>query len=278
MTGCLMDAEDIVQETVSKCLTYDFDKVKNHRAWMAKICTNKALDLLKSAHKKRTIYIGACLPEMIPDSINNDRSTQSVDKTIDTSESLTITFLILLQILRPNELAVFILKDVFGYSFKEISELNGKSETACRKIAERSRASISKYRNKFSKPTIEAEQLIQLFFEAAQTGNKAQLKKLLSEKAGFLSDCFVKEPATITILTKEKAFDFFLMLKESPIFSTNNYQIEITQLNLRPDKVFSKVDVGKYPQRETITSFEIEGQQIARIYAQRNLNIPKTIE
>lgn len=58
MTGSLMDAEDIVHDTVSECLTHDFDKVSNHRAWMTRICSNKALDLLKSAHRNRNKYVG----------------------------------------------------------------------------------------------------------------------------------------------------------------------------------------------------------------------------
>jgi DNA-directed RNA polymerase specialized sigma24 family protein len=40
------------------------------------------------------------------------------------------------------ERPIFLLKDIFAYPFKEVSELTGKSETACRKIAERARKSI----------------------------------------------------------------------------------------------------------------------------------------
>lgn len=143
MTGSLMDAEDIVQDTVSECLKHDFGKIENHRAWMTRICSNKALDLLKSAYKNRTRYVGTWLPEFIPDALNFGRSYQNEESNSELSESLTISFLILLQTLGPIERAVFVLKEVFGYSFKEISKLLGKSEPACRKIAERARNSVS---------------------------------------------------------------------------------------------------------------------------------------
>ena len=270
MTGSLVEAEDLVQDTVSECLTHDFDKVTNHRAWMTRVCSNKALDLLKSAQKKRNKYTGTWLPDMIPDALNYGVSATMGDSNLELAESLTISFLIILQTLRPIERAVFLLKDSFEYSFKEISQLLGKSEPTCRKIAERARTSLSEKKYKYSKPSVDSEKLIRQFFEAAETGNLHQLEALLSDKSEFLSDGGGKVPAVPVILTKEKIVEFFKSMKTSPIFSHQNYRLRTTWINLRPGVIISKLVNEKHWQFETLMSFEIEDQQIVRIFAQRN--------
>jgi RNA polymerase sigma-70 factor (ECF subfamily) len=55
------------------------------------------------------------------------------------SESLTLGFLTLLDRLGPVERAVFLLVEVFGVPYPEVSDTVGKSEVACRQIASRAR-------------------------------------------------------------------------------------------------------------------------------------------
>lgn len=277
MTGSLMDAEDIVQDTVAECLSHDFDKVVNHCAWMTRICSNKALDLLKSAYKNRNTYVGTWLPDMIPDQLNYEINALQPDLNFELSESLTISFLVLLQTLGPTERAVFLLKDVFGYSFKDISQLLGKAEPACRKIAERARVAINVKRNKFTKPSIDSEKLIRQFFEAAQTGDRKQLETLLADQSEFLSDGGDKAPAAPMMSTKEKIVEFFMSLQNYPIFTSNEYRWETTWVNSRPGMIITKFADDKKWQFETVMSFEIEEQKIVRIFAQRNPDKLKAI-
>jgi RNA polymerase sigma-70 factor (ECF subfamily) len=77
MTGSLSDAEDIVQDAISECLRYDPNAIQNPRAWMTRICSNKALDLLKSSAKKRNEYIGTWLPDAIPESFHLETQVAS---------------------------------------------------------------------------------------------------------------------------------------------------------------------------------------------------------
>lgn len=207
---------------------------------------------------------------MIPDKLNHRVNSQWENSNLELAESLTISFLILLQTLRPVERAVFLLKDVFGYSFKDVSLLLGKSEPACRKIAERARTSISGKDHKFSKPSGDAEKLIRQFFEAAQAGDQTQLEALLSDESEFLSDGGGKVSAAPIISTKEEIVEFFMSLQKSPIFSPRGYRLETNWINSRPGMIISKLVHEKYWQFETVMSFEIEEQRIVRIFAQRN--------
>lgn len=64
MLGSVMDAEDIVQEAfLSYERLQDADAIRNERAYLYKIVTNRCLDLLRSSVKKRELYVGPWLPE-----------------------------------------------------------------------------------------------------------------------------------------------------------------------------------------------------------------------
>lgn len=277
MTGSLEHAEDIVQDTVAQCLKTDFGKVTNHRAWMTRICSNKALDLLKSAESRRMSYIGTWLPDLIPDALDCGISHQTADSKLELSESITISFLVLLQALSPVERAVFLLKDVFDYPFKMVSELSGKSEQACRKIAERARNAVSKKDVKFTRPSSDAEKLVREFFEAAKAGDKSHLATLLSDHSLFLSDGGGKVAAAPLIETKDGIIDFFCALQKSPTFSSQDYRLDTAWINSRPGIIISKL-VNENWRLETLISFEIEERKISRIFAQRNPDKLKLID
>ena len=53
----------------------------------------------------------------------------------EVAESLTLGFLVVLDALSATERAVFLLADVFGEPFAEISAAVGKTEDNCRQIA-----------------------------------------------------------------------------------------------------------------------------------------------
>lgn len=278
MTGSLADAEDIVQDTVTECLKHDFNTIVNHRAWMTRICSNKTLDLLKSAHKNRNSYVGTWLPDTIPDSLHAGLSQEEDTTPLELSESVTISFLVLLQTLGPSERAVFLLKEIFGYSFKEIAGLVGKSEPACRKIAERARTSVSEKNKRFPRPSADAENLIRRFFDAAQMGNQDVLETLLADESVFFSDGGGKVPAAPMIAEKEHIVAFFIGLRTSPIFTQPNYRLQIGWVNARPGMTIAKRTADNRWEVETMMSFEIEAGKIIRIFAQRNPDKLKAVD
>src|SRR5690606_35291354 len=87
MTGSLAEAEEIVQDTFIECNHYHPDEVSNHKAWLTKICSNKGINHIKSAYKRREVYPGVWLPDEIPSGL------ESWDSTSEQSESLTTSFL-----------------------------------------------------------------------------------------------------------------------------------------------------------------------------------------
>jgi len=106
MTGSLSEAEDLVQDTFLECARVPRSEIRNPKSWLTKICANKGIDHLKSAYKRRETYPGTWLPDAIPDSLQvwtNLHGSESPEKTLIVSESLTTSFLLLAERLTPEE-------------------------------------------------------------------------------------------------------------------------------------------------------------------------------
>ncbi len=92
--------------------------VENPKSWLTKVCSNKGLDYLKLAQKKREVYPGVWLPDAIPDSLKIwDRFSEgrTPEQTLIDSESLTTSFLLLIERLNPEQRVVYLLSEVFDY-------------------------------------------------------------------------------------------------------------------------------------------------------------------
>ena len=138
MTGSVSDAEDIVQEVFLRA-SKDAD-VESPKAYLATITTRLAIDHLRSARVRRESYVGTWLPEPLIGTGLGDEPDPA--ELAETSDSLSMAFLVLLESLAPAERAVFLLREVFGYDYKDIADATGKTEAACRQIFTRARRHI----------------------------------------------------------------------------------------------------------------------------------------
>jgi len=273
MTGTLSEAEDLVQETFLECARVPRSEIKSPKSWLTKICANKGIDYLKSAYKRRETYPGTWLPDAVPDSLQVWTSLQGSDSpesALISSESLTMSFLLLAERLTPEERAVYLLSEVFEYSYKEISTLLDKSEDACRKTAQRARAAVQSG-PKYASNSALAPELVARFFEYAKNGDQSSLMELLADESEFWSDGGGKVAAAKTVLTeKEKIAHFFAALGNSNAFVPGDFKVDFTNVSSRPGLIISrKLSSGLWT-FETILSFEFRDGKLARIYAQRN--------
>jgi RNA polymerase sigma-70 factor (ECF subfamily) len=273
MTGSLSEAEDLVQDTFLECASVPRSEIRNPKSWLTKICANKGIDHLKSAYKRRETYPGTWLPDVIPDSLQvwtDLHGSETPEKNLITSESMTTSFLLLAERLTPEERAVYLLSEVFEYSYKEISTLLDKSEDACRKTAQRARAALQSA-PKFATNSPESVELIARFFECAKEGDNASLVELLSDESEFWADGGGKVPAAKTKLTERYAIaHFFAALGTSKAFTPGDFNLEFTPVSGRPGLIVSKKLPSGLWTFETIFAFEIQDGKIVRIYAQRN--------
>lgn len=183
MLGSTVEAEDIVQETYLKYAS-ESDKatIRNLRSWLVTVCSRLSLDRLKSAQRQRETYVGPWLPEPLLQTHESPADQLSVDDTISTALLYT------LERLTPSERAAFLLHDIFGYSFDEISEILEKSSQACRKLASRARTHAKENKPKFETTPQAHQRLINSFFTAIKEGDLDSLKNILSEDVTLVSD------------------------------------------------------------------------------------------
>lgn len=185
MLGSVMDAEDIVQEAF---LTFDqlpnSDEIQNKRAFLYKIVTNRCIDLLRSSAKKREIYIGPWLPEPLLDHAHQYGNPSDIYLQ---QESISTAYLLLLQQLNAIERAVFLLREIFSYSYDEIAEMVNKNSTNCRQIYHRAKKSM--HFDPDEKPKVSAaEGQLKEFVSSLLQGNTSKLLELVDENVVFYSD------------------------------------------------------------------------------------------
>src|SRR6185369_9088838 len=74
-----------------------------------------------------------------------------VDPSTDVvlAESVSMAMLVVLETLSPDERAVFVLREVFGFAYEEIASTIGKSTAAVRQMAHRARAHVQARRKRF---------------------------------------------------------------------------------------------------------------------------------
>jgi RNA polymerase sigma-70 factor (TIGR02957 family) len=193
MTGSVSDAEDIVQEAflrvgqaarkaASPGASQAAD-VESPKAYLATITTRLSIDHLRSARVRRESYVGTWLPEPL---IGNPEPDPA--ELAETSDSLSMAFLVLLESLAPAERAVFLLREVFGYDYGEIAGITGKTEAACRQIFTRARRHIDEGRPRFETSRAEGEELTSLFLAAASGGDMTSLLERLAPDVVFYGD------------------------------------------------------------------------------------------
>ena len=193
MTGSVSDAEDIVQEAflrLAKSAQHAdgaggilIADAESPKAYLATITTRLAIDHLRSARVRRESYVGTWLPEPL---LGEDPPGPA--ELAETSDSLSMAFLVLLESLSPAERAVFLLREVFGYGYDETAEAVGKTEPACRQIFARARRRVDQGRPRFETSRSEGEELTGLFLAAARGGDMGSLLERLAPDVLFYGD------------------------------------------------------------------------------------------
>ena len=150
LLGSLTEAEDAVQETYARWYAMPAQQqhaIANPGAWLTTVASRICLDQLRSARARRERYVGQWLPEPLPEQAGwiSDRagggSGDPADRvTLD--ESVSMAFLVVLDLMTPAERVAFILHDVFGYSFTDVAGIVGRTPQASRKLASTARRRI----------------------------------------------------------------------------------------------------------------------------------------
>ncbi|MBB5911536.1 RNA polymerase sigma-70 factor (ECF subfamily) [Nocardia transvalensis] len=192
LLGSAGDAEDAVQETYLRWHAADRDRIETPEAWLTKVLTNFCLNQLTSARARRETYVGQWLPEPI---LAGDPMLGPAD-TAEQRESVSMAMLMVLERLSPNERAVYVLREAFGYSHREIAEILEITESNCQQIYRRAKQHVgSGDRARVDVDPAAARKLVEEFLAAALSGDTAPLIRLLTGDAVSVADGGGRIPA-----------------------------------------------------------------------------------
>lgn len=217
MTGCAADAEEIVQETFARAIERPPAQQSEIRPWLVTVAVNQCKDLLR---KRRNHYIGPWLPSPIDtDELDEPMPSyepNSAESRYSLLESVSVAFLLALEVLKPKERAVLILRDVFDYSIEETAKALSISEANVKVIHFRVRKQMSGYDEQRATKALRQAQEQQALFQfvtALSTGDVDSLLRLLSENVRSVSDGGGEFSAARVIVTgREKIIAMYLKL------------------------------------------------------------------
>lgn len=192
MLGSVSEAEDIVQEALLRVhQTLEVgQEIASPHAFVATVTTRLAINELRSARARREQYVGEWLPEpIITDGLDDPAHHAEM------ADSLSMSMLVLLESLSPEQRAVLLLHDVFDYPFSDVARIVGKTDEAVRQLATRARRHVEQRRPRFQTTPEQQDELATRFFAAAEQGDLAGLEALLASDATLTGDGGGKVPA-----------------------------------------------------------------------------------
>ncbi|MEU5977861.1 sigma-70 family RNA polymerase sigma factor [Streptomyces sp. NPDC047315] len=161
LLGSLTEAEDAVQDAYARWYALPRsrrDQILSPGAWLTTVTSRICLDVLGSARVRRERYVGAWLPEPLPDRaewghaggaarpgpagpVSPDGAADPADQIV-LDESVSMAFLVVLEAMTPAERVAFVLHDVFRYPFAEIADVLGRTPAACKQLAASARRRV----------------------------------------------------------------------------------------------------------------------------------------
>ncbi|HEV2623321.1 MAG TPA: RNA polymerase sigma factor SigJ [Frateuria sp.] len=182
MLGTPADAEDVLHDAWLRWHAQDTAALDDPEAWLVTVTTRLALDRLRRAKSERAHYTGPWLPEpLVPDA-------ERPEDELERGETITLSFLLLLERLSPDERAAFLLNEVFDYSHAEAAAILGIHEDACRQRVHRARTRLREGRPRFSVDGPTRQRMLRRFIEAMKQPDLESLRALFAEDAIAISD------------------------------------------------------------------------------------------
>jgi RNA polymerase sigma-70 factor, ECF subfamily len=181
--GSATESDDVLQESYLRWAEVDLGVVQDTKAYLAQLVTRQALNALRAQARRREEYVGPWLPEPLL----LDAGDASSDVVL--AESVSMAMMVVLETLSPDERAVFVLREVFGFGHDEIASTIGKSTAAVRQMAHRAREHVQSRRKRFD--PVDPKRSLELtaqFFATASTGDVDALLAMLAPDVVWTAD------------------------------------------------------------------------------------------
>ncbi|KAB8188977.1 sigma-70 family RNA polymerase sigma factor [Nonomuraea phyllanthi] len=181
--GSVTESDDVLQNSYLRWAEVDLATVRDTKSYLAQLVTRQALNAVRTSARRREDYIGSWLPEPLL----LEENDASADVLL--AESVSMAMLVLLETLTPDERAVFVLREVFGFEYHDIASAVGKSVTTVRQVAHRAREHVRARRRRFEPvDAATTARITEQFLTAAATGDLEGLLALLAPDVTWTAD------------------------------------------------------------------------------------------
>jgi RNA polymerase sigma-70 factor (ECF subfamily) len=211
MLGSLHDAEDVLQETLVRAWRGlpEFGGRSSLRTWLYRIATNTSLDAI-ARRPKRVLPVdygpmatptanepGPPLAESVwiepyPDEALTAEGHASPEARYEQREAVELAFIAALQLLPATQRAVLILREVLGFSAREVSESLETTVASVNSALQRARKTVQeRLPDRSQQETLRllgderVRELVDAYVEAWARGDVDAVKALLAEDAVF---------------------------------------------------------------------------------------------
>ena len=161
--GSVADSEDAVQETWLRWRETNLDAIERPRSYLLTAVTRTALNIVRSAERRREAYVGPWLPEPVSTGEGADPP-----RSVEVADDVSLAMLVVLESLSPLERAGFVLREVFGSPYEEIAEALGRSEASVRQLVRRAREHVRTRAPRYPADAAAQERVAQLFLGVAR--------------------------------------------------------------------------------------------------------------
>ena len=176
--GSSEDAKDAIQDVLIKYLPIEKENIKNEKGFLIKSTINHSINLKNK--KSKITRDNVWLPEPV--------STEDTTRDIDRDTVLSYSLLVLLEKLTAKERAIFILRESFDYSHKEIAETIGFTIENSRKLLSRAKGKLKGHKDQKAARQKHPSPILEKYIQFIKNGDVGNLEALLSEDISLAAD------------------------------------------------------------------------------------------
>ncbi|AUP77938.1 sigma-70 family RNA polymerase sigma factor [Flavivirga eckloniae] len=225
--GSVEDAKDAIQDVLTKHLSAKKNHIENEIGYLTKSVINQSINIKK--RNSKTTVNRVWLPEPL--------STEKADANIDRDEIISYSMLVLLEKLTPQERAVFILKEAFDYSHKDIANTIGLTIENSRKLLSRGKNKLVNFKTiSHSNYASPMPSYMESYVKTIKNGDVKRLEEMLSKDISLHADGGenIKVVRELTVGKSASLKLLFYVYKTYLDFLS----IKITQINHQPALLF----------------------------------------
>jgi RNA polymerase sigma factor (sigma-70 family) len=184
MLGSRAEAEDVVQDVWLKWHLADIQTVQTPVAWLTTLTTRAAIDRLRHAQRERASQASGWLPEPWLDEV-----APSAEELALRAADMSYGVMLLLEHLKPDERAAFILHEAFECGYAEIGAILERTPAACRQMVHRARERLRRSGAPLERPDPAVHgRIVERLRAALEAQDRVGLLQLFSDAPELISD------------------------------------------------------------------------------------------